>query len=154
MVCRVGNMRCIGTNLGLKNSPPDPVIFLGNACARAVTGDLHDGVVWLHCVCVCMCVCVDVSWAPGDVACLDVNVVNSTNVKCTALSTVVGRFPVTVVLNNVSSSDSADVGINRMCGADKFAVPGQRCAPCPKVRDNDHAVHRSATQRSAVHSAV
>ncbi len=68
----------------------------------------------------------------GTSPCTSLILQDSTSLSCTAPPSVVGRFPVTVSLNNVTSSGS--VWLDRVCGADRFGMRGERCGPCPQVR--------------------
>jgi hypothetical protein len=63
--------------------------------------------------------------------CLEVNVMNSSTVYCSATSTVVGRFPVVVSLAGQNSSDR--IALRFFCDSGFFGLPGQPCIPCPKV---------------------
>ena len=70
-------------------------------------------------------------YCAGNETCLQVNLINSTTVSCTAPSMVTGRHRVVVTLNGQSSSGS--VTVDRLCGDGSFALPGRACQPCPKV---------------------
>jgi hypothetical protein len=69
----------------------------------------------------------------GDTVCAAPNVLNSTVIQCTAPAMPVGRYPVVVSLSGQNSSGS--VVLDRLCGKDRFARPGERCGPCPRNAD-------------------
>ena len=74
----------------------------------------------------------------GAVICGSMNVLNTTTLACTLPSSDVGRFNITVSLNGLSNADAGNdqfhrVTLDRLCGDNRFGLPGQRCGPCPKV---------------------
>ncbi len=70
----------------------------------------------------------------GGAPCLQPNLLNSTIIVCTAPGGVrVGQYPVVVSLNGQNSSGS--VTLDRLCGDQRFGVPGAVCGACPKVRE-------------------
>jgi hypothetical protein len=68
----------------------------------------------------------------GGQVCAQPIVADSTHLVCTAPVAVAGRARVVVSLNGQNST--TDASLDRLCGNGKFALPGQRCAACPKVR--------------------
>ncbi len=104
--------------------------------------------VWLcGCVAVWLCGCVAVwlcglcggvaVWTPGSSPaggspCTQVTVLNASAVQCIAPSAPVGRYPVAVSLNNVTSP--GNVSVDRLCPEGRFAFAGHYCGLCPQVR--------------------
>jgi hypothetical protein len=72
---------------------------------------------------------------PGGAACEQLVVRNSSVLQCSAPGSVVGKYPVVVSLNGVNSTSPASSlpRVYRLCGKDKFGMPGARCGGCPEV---------------------
>ncbi len=69
----------------------------------------------------------------GKIECLDVVLLTSSTLNCTAQPVgAVGSYNVTVVYNGQASN--TDVVVTRLCGQGRFGLQGQPCSGCPRVR--------------------
>lgn len=65
----------------------------------------------------------------GDQLCQQPLLSNSSWLQCTVGPSVVGRTRVVVSLNNQNSTQA--VNVDRLCGDDRFGLPGEPCSACP-----------------------